>query len=84
MSGITPLVKAGFHMSHFIVFHRIASEFRVSDQLGLLPIYENQPKQGILIHLISSQFILFRRNSSHFVAIDPSESKKFVFYDEIG
>ena len=67
-------VKAGFHMSHFIVFHHISSEFRVYDQLGLIPMYENQPKQGILIH----------PNSSQFVAIDPSESNKFVFYDEIG
>ena len=68
------LLKADFHMSHFIVFHRISSEFRVYDQLGLIPMHENQPKQGILIH----------PNSSQFVAIDPSESNKFVFYDEIG
>ena len=66
--------KAGFHMSHFIVIHRISSEFRVYDQLGLLPIYENQPKKGILIH----------PNSPQFVATDPSESKNFVFCDEIG
>ena len=61
-------------MSRCIVFHRISSEFRVYDQLGLIPINENQPKQGILIH----------PNSSQFVATDPSESNKFVFYDETG
>ena len=38
-------LKAGFHMSHFIVSHRISSEFRVYDQLGLIPIYENQPNR---------------------------------------
>ena len=67
-------VKAGFHMSHFIVIHRISSKFRVYDQLGLLPIYENRPKKSILIH----------PNSSQFIATDHSESKNFAFCDEIG
>ena len=61
-------------MSHFIVILRISSELRVYDQLGLLPMYENQPKKDILIH----------PNSSQFVATDPSDSKNFVFCDEIG
>ena len=46
--------KAGFHMSHFIVFHRISSEFWVYDQLGLIPIYENQPNHMKTRHPNSS------------------------------
>ena len=60
--------------SYFIAFHRISSQFWVYYQLRLFPIYENQPKQGVLI----------RRNSLQIVATDLSESKHFVFYDEIG
>ena len=65
-------------MSHFIVIHRVSTEFWFYNQLGLFTIYENQR-----IHLNSSQFIAVRRNSSQFVATDPSESKNFVFCDEI-
>ena len=46
--------KAGFHMSHFIVFHRISSEFWVYEQLGLIPIYENQPNHMKTRYLNSS------------------------------
>ena len=38
--------KMGMHKGWFsyVVFHRISSEFKVYDQLGSFPIYENQPK----------------------------------------
>ena len=55
-------MKAGFRVPYSIVFHRISSGFWVYDILGLIPIYENQPKQGILIHPNSSQFIAVQRN----------------------
>ena len=41
-------------MSHFIVIHRISLEFRVYDQSGLIPIYENQQKQGVLIREVKT------------------------------
>ena len=53
-------VRAGFHMSHYIVSHHISSEFWAYDQLGLFQAYENQLERypnSSQVHRKSSQLI---------------------------